>query len=398
VIVLILIIAGNYLFSLWIKHSKKRLALAIVFNVGILVGFKYLNFLTGTQIVNSVPLGISFITFTAIAYIVDIYRGKTILSYNPYHLTLHISLFPKIISGPLERIPNIEKQWSNRVNLGQFASGIKRFIVGLGKKILIANTVGIVVDQIFSIPIDSLPMATAWLGIICFTVQLFFDFSGYTDMAIGLGKMFGFEFMENFNYPYISQSIREFWNRWHITLSRWLRDYLYIPLGGNRGTILRTCLNLLIVFLVCGIWHGANWTFIIWGLWHGIFLVLERVIKIKVWQPLKHIYALLVIMVGWVFFRSESVGYALGYLKSMFGLNQGNSAYDVTVYISLVASVALLAGVILSLPVSRYLNRLKQRFSTVYSFATIVGLAGIFVLSIIEIASGYYKPFLYGAF
>ncbi|MCX6007005.1 MAG: MBOAT family protein, partial [Chloroflexi bacterium] len=225
------------------------------------------------------------------------------------------------------------------------------------------------------------------------------DFSGYTDMAIGIGRIFGFELMENFNYPYISASIREFWRRWHISLSNWLRDYLYIPLGGNRGTFLKTSFNLMIVFLICGIWHGASWTFVIWGLWHGLFLVIER-IKIswlRVLSPIKHVYALLVIMIGWVFFRADSIANAFGYLKSMFVFVQANPAYSCSAYLNLIVAIALIAGIIISMPVVPWLARLtgKWRIAPVTSVAWLIG---ILALSVLEIANGYYQPFLYGNF
>ncbi len=409
VLVLLLVVFLNYLLGLGIRtYRKPLLIIGIVLNVGILAVFKYFNFSVGN--INAifglhinpaswqVPLGISFMTFMAIAYLVDVYRGNAVPSMNPFNLAFYLSFFPKITSGPLDRYNGIVEQLPDRkADMERIANGIKRFIIGLGKKVLIADILAPMVNQIFSVPIGDLPTETAWLGIIAFTLQLYFDFSGYTDMAIGIGRIFGFELMANFNYPYVSASIREFWRRWHLTLSSWLRDYLYIPLGGNRGTTLRTVFNLMIVFLVCGIWHGASWTFVAWGLWHGLFMALERIkiLRFKVISPLRHIYALLVIMIGWVFFRAESITYALGYLKSMFVSGQVNPAYDYSVYLNLVVVIAMIAGIIGSMPVIPLLSRFAGKWR-IASVTSVAWLLGIFALSILEIASGFYHPFIYG--
>jgi alginate O-acetyltransferase complex protein AlgI len=386
VFVLIGMIAVNYLLSL--INNKASLIIGITFNVLVLAAFKYYTFITGWQTELIIPLGLSFIVFTAIAYLIDVYRGEA--SPNLLNVAFHLSFFPKI-SSPIERYNHIVEQMPDRsAKIDQIASGIKKFIVGLSKKVLIANVLGITVDQIFQIPIGSLPTATAWLGIVCFTLQLYFDFSGYTDMAIGIGRIFGFELMENFNYPYISRSIREFWRRWHITLSKWLRDYLYIPLGGNKS---HTILNLIVVFLICGIWHGAAWTFVVWGLWHGLFMVIERKVKMPI--ILGNVYALLVIMIGWVIFRASSLEYAFGYIKAMF-INGGDPVYGISAYTSTLLIVVIAAGVIGSLPVVPLVSKLSNRKG--YAFVMVSILLGIFALSIMEVASGFYKPFLYGAF
>jgi alginate O-acetyltransferase complex protein AlgI len=387
VFVLIGMVAVNYLLSL--INNKTSLIIGITFNVLVLAAFKYYTFITGLQTELIIPLGLSFIVFTAIAYLIDVYRSEALP--NLLNVAFHLSFFPKI-SSPIERYNHIVEQMPDRsAKIDRIASGIKKFIVGLSKKVLIANVLGITVDQIFQIPIESLPTATAWLGIVCFTLQLYFDFSGYTDMAIGIGRIFGFELMENFNYPYISKSIREFWRRWHITLSKWLRDYLYIPLGGNKS---HTILNLIVVFLICGIWHGAAWTFVVWGLWHGLFMVIERKVKLPI--ILGNIYALLVIMIGWVFFRASSLEYAFGYIGSMFGFGADNAVYSVSAYINLLLIVVIVAGVIGSLPVVPLLSKLSNRKG--YAFVMVSILLGLFALSLMEVASGFYKPFLYGAF
>jgi len=386
------LIAVNYVLSWFMGYCRKPLLIiGIAFNVLVLAAFKYYTFITGLQTDLIIPLGLSFIVFTSIAYLIDVYRGTVAFNRNPLNLAFHLSFFPKI-SSPIERYNHIVEQMPDRTaKVVRIASGIKKFIVGLSKKVLIANILGITVDQIFQIPINDLPTATAWLGAVCFTLQLYFDFSGYTDMAIGIGRIFGFELMENFNYPYISRSIREFWRRWHITLSKWLRDYLYIPLGGNKS---HTILNLIVVFLICGIWHGAAWTFVIWGLWHGLFMVIER--KFTVPGFLGNIYALLVIVIGWVIFRSSSVEYAFGFIKSMCGFGSDNAIYSVSAYVNLLLIVVIISGVIGSLPIVPLLSKLSDKKG--YAFVMVSILLGLFVLSLMEVASGFYKPFLYGAF
>ena len=274
------------------KGAKNALILGLVLNLLLLGIFKYANFIIDNLNVvfdwihlepvkmNSIylPIGISFFTFQAISYIVDVYKKKTPAQKNLIDLALYISLFPQLIAGPIVRYHDIAKQLRNRIpGIKKFASGVERFILGLAKKVLIANTFALVADKIFALEIAEMSTSMAWLGAVAYTFQIYFDFSGYSDMAIGLGRMFGFEILENFNFPYISKSIREFWRRWHISLSNWFRDYLYIPLGGNRKTQGRVFLNLLIVFFLTGFWHGAAWNFVIWGLFHGLFLVIERV-------------------------------------------------------------------------------------------------------------------------
>lgn len=440
IVILLFFILINYLFGLWLNRKPKAstdapmklvLGLAVTSNLSMLVFFKYTNFfisninlllsafgipqLAAINVHN--PLGISFITFTAISYIVDIYRNTATFEPSPFKLAFYLAFFPKVVSGPLERYNSVVSRVSERsVSVELFTSGIRRFIIGLAKKMLIANTVAGVVDQVFSLPANQLPAATAWLGIICFTIQLYFDFSGYTDMAIGLGRMFGFELMENFNYPYISSSIREFWRRWHISMSQWFRDYLYIPLGGNQHGKARTYLNLLIVFLLCGLWHGANWTFVVWGIWYGIFLILERINLFRLtnaaWRPLKHVYALLVIVLGWVFFRSPSLPYAVSFIGAMFGVSTvPTAAYDAAVYVTPAVVLAVLAGIVGSMPfmpaISRYRKRIQTRLTqsangsllaTSVASVEAVLLIVIFVASIIMVFTESFRPFIYSQF
>src|SRR5215471_8104535 len=287
----------NFLLAQWIEKQGNRdrarrvLTLAVAINIGLLAFFKYTDFVVenlNTGLVDlgvrpltvpsiALPIGISFFTFHALSYVIDVYRGDARALRNPIDMGLYISLFSQLIAGPIIRYHDIAAQLRERwVTRSMFARGVSRFITGLGKKVLIANTLAVPVDLIFTIPSDQLTGGLAWLGVICYALQIYFDFSGYSDMAIGLGLMFGFRFLEKFNYPYISQSITEFWRRWHISLSNWFRDYLYIPLGGNRRGRLRGYFNLVIVFLLCGLWHGASWPFVLWGTWHGLFLVAER--------------------------------------------------------------------------------------------------------------------------
>jgi len=344
VLLMVLSIIVNWLAGLGIqakrnagKNTMPVLTVAIILNLAPLAFFKYGNFLvdnanTGLALLNlpafelsplHLPIGISFFTFQAISYLIDVYRGEATVQKKPINLALYISLFPQLIAGPIIRYKDVEREINGRViRIEDVKSGVLRFISGLGKKILIANSMGAVADQIFSLPMDSVSSGLAWIGIIAYSLQIYFDFSGYSDMAIGLGRIFGFHFLENFNYPYISKSIQEFWRRWHISLSSWFRDYLYIPLGGNRSGNWRTYFNLLLVFFLCGLWHGASWTFVIWGLYHGLFLVVERLGLGKILKllpgPLQHAYALLVVMIGWVFFRAETLDQALAYITRLF--------------------------------------------------------------------------------
>jgi alginate O-acetyltransferase complex protein AlgI len=362
------------------------------------------------------PIGISFFTFIALSYVIDVYRREVTVQKNPFSVGLYISFFPYLLAGPIIRYHDVADQILRRtVTSAKMASGIRRFIVGLGKKVLVANTLAAVADKIFSLNADQFTPGLAWLGILCYTLQIYFDFSGYSDMAIGLGRIFGFEFMENFRYPYISKSIREFWRRWHISLSKWLRDYLYIPLGGNRKTSQKTYINLIIVFFLCGLWHGASWTFIVWGLWHGCFMVMERLrfgnLLASLWTPLRHTYALLVIMVGWVFFRSQDLGYALSYLQALSGFAKGDGVeIFVAMYLNREVLIALGLGILFSAPIYPYIGRLRSRILNMnaglfrhclnQSSSLIHGAAllGILVLCAMKLASGTYNPFIYFRF
>ena len=435
VLVMLSSITVNYIVGLLIdrsiqngKSGKAVLIAGLVANIGLLVFFKYtnfiienINFMLGTVDIAEIkiekihlPIGISFFTFQAMSYIIDIFRRQSKVQTNPVSLGLYISLFPQLIAGPIVRYHDIANQIKERrTTLSDFSAGAERFIFGLGKKVLIANPLGAMADSIFLLPFDQLSAGAAWIGIICYTLQIYFDFSGYSDMAIGLGRMFGFRFLENFNYPYISRSIREFWRRWHISLSSWFRDYLYIPLGGNRKGEFRTGVNLITVFLLCGIWHGASWSFIIWGLLHGTFLVLERGLPGRLLSnfPLiiQHLYALFIVINTWVFFRLEEISDAMNYIAAMYG---SSPAYSLHPYIMQKLDAAfllsLLVGLILSMPVYPKLRELflqkskndslfSGSIAVVYSFKFLM-LAGVLVFSISSIAAGSYNPFIYFRF
>lgn len=436
--VMLFSIALNYVLAILISNASRALArklllaMAVFINIGILATFKYAAFLV--ENLNSLrhlihrhelavptialPLGISFFTFHALSYVIDVYRGQAKAQRNPINLALYISFFPQLIAGPIIRYHDVCDQLTQRdATVDKFAQGVRRFVTGLGKKMLIANTVAMAADKIFALPLNEVSPYMAWLGALSYTLQIYFDFSGYSDMAIGLGLIFGFRFLENFNYPYIAQSVREFWQRWHISLSNWFRDYLYIPLGGNRKGEARTCLNLLLVFFLCGLWHGASWTFVIWGLYHGLFLGLERLgwgkLLAMLTQPLRHAYTLLVVMIGWVFFRAESFQQAMTFIAAMFGRCDA-SAYNYSFASATVLDTRIvfimLFGIIASTPIFRKLifktenvggiSEPPKESSWSLRIAVIrtAAISTIFALSTLEMISGTYNPFIYFRF
>jgi len=418
-------IIGNYIFGLLIADEKRyqnkklMLVLSITFNLSILLFFKYTNFLVGNvcDIFNisyevppiKLPLGISFFTFHAISYIVDVYKKNVKVQENFWDLALYICLFPQLVAGPIIRYHNIYQQIHERQEtLVKFGEGVNRFMIGLFKKILIANQLGILADSAFAVGGTGLTTATAWLGIIAYSLQIFFDFSGYSDMAIGLGKMFGFDFPENFNYPYIAKSIGEFWRRWHISLSTWFRDYVYISLGGSRVSNWKIYRNLFVVWFLTGMWHGASWTFICWGLYFGVLIALERLIlnKIfsKIWSGFSHIYLIFSVMLGWVFFRANSFSFSIHYLKVMFGLEGTGLIDNVTLAYLNDFGPTILIGILFSMPVVKYL-RSKIESKNVklvendfaYVLNSIVYVA-LFFMCILNLISSTYNPFLYFRF
>jgi alginate O-acetyltransferase complex protein AlgI len=407
-------------------HSQQRrvLGLLVALNLAALGYFKYANFALHNvsellvrfgkaplaPLEQHLPLGISFFTFHAISYVVDVYRGQSRALKNPLDTALYIALFPQLIAGPIIRYHYIEQQLKQRgAALEDMEWGIKRFVIGLAKKVLIANVVARAADQIFALPPEHLSLGVTWLGVVCYALQIYFDFSGYSDMALGLARLFGFRFPENFDDPYASRSITEFWRRWHISLSSWFRDYVYIPLGGNRLSAARTYLNLVTVFLLCGLWHGASWTFVLWGALHGAFLVLERagLGKRLASAPglLQRSYALLVVLVGWVFFRADSLGQALLFLKAMAGgSGLSTEGFPVALYATPAVLIAGLLGAFFSFPVpalaarifaTREPERLPAWFTR--SLAVVLTLA-LFGLSAASLASHTYNPFIYFRF
>ncbi len=406
------------------------LAVGIGLNLGLLAYFKYANFVVlninwllapnGPASIDwtpvHLPLGISFFTFQAMSYLIDVHRGESKTQKNLINVALYIALFPQLIAGPIVRYHDIAKQIQHRVfSLRLVNSGAQRFIFGLAKKVLIANPLGLVADQIFAIGDTGLTTPLAWLGLICYTLQIYFDFSGYSDMAIGLGRMLGFRFLENFNFPYISRSVREFWRRWHISLSTWFRDYLYIPLGGNRKSELRTFINLLLVFCLCGFWHGASWSFLVWGLFHGSFLVIERTPAGKLLQrlpvALRHFYALLVVMAGWVFFRTDNLHEANSFFMALSGFSTDSSTtYYLEKFLDLKVALIIAAGILLATPAASCLNRKLLELiralkgtrlavaASAYAGINLLTLAALMLLSLMSIASNAYSPFIYFRF
>ncbi len=411
------------------ENARFILIIALIINFSMLGIFKYAYFLVEnlnlllegvhfSPIVMEplhLPLGISFFTFQAVSYLIDIYRGEVKPQKSIINLALYISLFPQLIAGPIVRYRDIAAAIIVRkFSVEGVADGVRLFLYGLGKKVLLANPLALAADTFFSLPISGLNGSLAWLGAICFTLQIYFDFSGYTDMAIGLGRIFGFSFPINFNYPYIATSIRDFWRRWHISLSLWFRDYLYIPLGGSRNGAWRTGRNLFIVFFLCGLWHGASWTFICWGLYHGFFLVMERTVVgrvlEKLWHPLRHGITLIIVVVGWVIFRCETIEGCLAYLSIMFSVNDFYDKGLLLFYTDKKLALEMAVAIVLSSPITvvgkKYYVDCQKRlagsavlFSTLFfQIARFVFLVILGYLTVISLAAGAYNPFIYFRF
>ena len=412
----------NYLCGLGVAALQKRqkpspakglLILCIVGNVGALGVFKYADLLIDT--VNGIagshlallelalPIGISFYTFQALSYVIDVYRGTVAAQKNPITFGTYIALFPQLIAGPIVQYKTVEKQLcGRRETAAQFAEGIGRFTVGLGKKVLIANQVGALWDTVAALPGMSLTAGTAWLGALAFTFQIYFDFSGYSDMAIGLGKILGFQFLENFDYPYLSRSITEYWRRWHISLGTWFREYVYIPLGGNRRGLPRQILNLIIVWGLTGLWHGASWNFLLWGLYYGVILIAEKVWLQKPLQraprAVQHLYSLLLIVFGWVIFALTDFGAIGNYFAALFGAHGG--ADSETLYLLTTNLILLvIAGVASTRLPARLAERLVQRMHPAGQTAVkCVFYAGVLLMCIAFLVGDSYNPFLYFRF
>ncbi len=425
-VILITSIIVNFLFVKYIKksqnHKKIILKIGLIFNIIIIVVFKYLDFFIENineigilKLINFneipkkniiLPLGISFFTFQQMSLLWDVYRDKKTEKSNLLDISLYISLFPQLIAGPIVRYNDIINQIKNRIEtLELFRSGVQKFIIGLFKKIIFANTFGSVADTIMDSQIDNISTPVAWLGIISYSFQIYFDFSGYSDMAIGLGRMFGFRILENFNFPYISKSITEFWRRWHISLSSWFRDYVYIPLGGNRNGIYRTYFNLFAVFLLTGFWHGATWSFIFWGLFHGLFITTEKIglnkILNKIPKIFSWIYTILVVIIGWVLFRIEILQNAFDYIKKMFGFGIStndnffsyiNKELIIIMILATISSTTFFEKINLKLIKNGFVN------TNIYKIITNFIFIFMFLYSIIYINSGSYNPFIYFRF
>ncbi len=393
------------------KRARLAVASSVVFNLALLFFFKYWDFLASSlSAINlnfmpilgiELPIGISFYTFQTMSYTIDVYREDARLQKNIVTFGTFVTLFPQLIAGPILQYKDLDEQLERRSHSPeQFASGVQIFVVGLGKKVLLANNIGMLWDTCKAIPPEELTVLSAWLGILAFTFQIYFDFSGYSDMAIGLGRMLGFEFMKNFDYPYISRSITEFWRRWHISLGAWFREYLYIPLGGNRVSRLRLLLNLMAVWAATGIWHGANWTFLLWGIYYGILLALEKLVWGKALKKLptalRHVYTMFLVLIGWVLFALDNLTQVWAYLKGMFALNEAGLADPAALYY-LGAYLPILS--ILTLASTPFATRLWSRLpqGTVKAALPLLLLAGLF-LSTAYLVDATYNPFLYFRF
>jgi alginate O-acetyltransferase complex protein AlgI len=422
----VLLLAGqivfNYGFALLIGASdenRRRIAVAagVAANLALLGIFKYADFAIGS--LNAVlgagtfalpgialPLGISFFTFHAISYLVDVYRGGVKPNRNPLEVAVYIAMFPQLIAGPIIRYHTISRRLGGRrMTLGRVSAGLRIFVIGLAQKVLIADEVSRIAEAVFD-KLAQPSMAEAWLGLSAYTIQIYFDFAGYSNMAIGLGLALGFAFPRNFRLPYAARSVTEFWRRWHISLSQWLRDYLYIPLGGSRGSSSETYRNLCLVFVACGLWHGANWTFVIWGVHHGAFLIAERAglggaLARHGWMA--RLYLLLAVMTGWVWFRARDLDHALAFFGSLAGLNGVPGLSTATALVVHPVTVgALLIGAVLAtvrIEVQRILRMALARAAGVtFAVGDTAAIALVFALSILGVAAGAYSPFLYFRF
>lgn len=410
----------NYGFGRMLESDRKLVrrgivVIAVIVNLGVLFIFKYADMFLETinRIGNknfnmtnlALPVGISFFTFQALSYVIDVYRNEAKAERNIFNVMLYISFFPQLIAGPIVKYHDISEQIRNRkVDIQEVAEGLRRFIVGLSKKVLVSNTMAVTADTLFSVPLEEINILSAWIAALSYIFQIYFDFSGYSDMAIGLGHMFGFKFLENFNYPYISRSVKEFWRRWHISLSTWFKEYLYIPLGGNRKGKIRTCINKLIVFLATGLWHGANWTFVIWGLWHGAFMLLEEVINIKRFpKALKHIYTMLVVCIGFVMFRADTFLQGSTIIRKMF-MGWEFTREQMSVWVSAMTPIFLITGVIAIIGSTPVVKTIKQaciakknggNITEIFSYVISIFLLAMCILSL---SSGTYNPFIYFRF
>jgi D-alanyl-lipoteichoic acid acyltransferase DltB (MBOAT superfamily) len=387
------------------KNSKRILIIGIVYHVLILFVFKYLTFVANqlglllnkdfSSISISLPIGISFFTFQLMSYLFDVYYKKANAQKNLLYVGLYVSLFPQLIAGPIVRYESIAAEITERhESYDDVVLGMKRFIYGLAKKVLIANYMGEIADNVFDYLAGNTTVAMVWLGAICYTLQIYFDFSGYSDMAIGLGRMFGFNFDENFNYPYISKSVTEFWRRWHISLSSWFRDYVYIPLGGNRVSTSRWMLNLFIVWLLTGIWHGANWTFVVWGVLYFVILLTEKETGFtKKFGWFAYIYTMFIIIIAQVIFRADNMSAAFVYIGNMFGVGATGLCDSGAIDSLKGTATVLIAACIGMTPLIK--NVFDKLRGTKFRFVESIWVVAIFVTSLLQVVSSTYNPFIY---
>ncbi len=425
IVLMLISIAVNYIGGFAVSFFKDKndamakasLIISVILNLGLLAYYKYFTFFAqsfldvfgiDTTVANILlPIGISFYTFQGLSYVIDVYRNNAPLQKNPLNIALYVSLFPQLIAGPIVRYSTVASEINTRnETLDDFAVGVRRFMFGFAKKMLLANTMGAVADEIFATAdISTLTFDLAWLGAITFYFQIYFDFSGYSDMAIGLGRMFGFHFLENFNYPLISKSATEFWRRWHMSLGTWFRDYVYIPLGGNRTSKLRHIFNIVVVWALTGIWHGANWTFMAWGLYFAVFLIIEkfflgRVLE-KIPAVLSHIYCILLTTISWVIFNSPSLAYALKYIGRMFDFSATSERF---LYLVSQNALCIIVCIIAALPFSKHLPKLFKNvknnslriFITEYPAGIFAAI--LFCLSILYLINSTFNAFIYFRF
>jgi len=396
----------KYMVTNEIKKAKVITLISTAFYVGMLLFFKVAYRFEWLPL----PIGVSFFTFQIMSYVIDVYRKDTTVQRNPFYLGAYVSLFPQLIAGPIVRYQTVAEDMEGRVETSdKFAEGINRFIVGLGKKVLLANNIGFVFNQVQAMDYADISVATAWISALAYGFQIYFDFSGYSDMAIGLGKMFGFTFLENFNYPYISKNITEFWRRWHISLSTWFRDYVYIPLGGNRCSKGRQFLNMFVVWALTGLWHGFGWNFIAWGLYYFVLLVIEKSFLLKWLEKIpkvfQHIYALFLINFGWVLFSIEDAGKLIDYIKIMFGFGGAKIVDDTAMYYLAGYGLLFVIGAIASTPIMKKVKELlvnkeynsKLKF-VVNEIIVPVSVWVVLIISIAYLAGESFNPFLYFRF
>lgn len=422
VLVMLLCIGANYVFGYFIdkyRGEKNKVTWILVgmliFNLSILGIFKYAGFIVENlnlllhialpvpKIV--LPIGISFFTFQSISYVIDVYREKGKALKNPLDVGLYVALFPQLIAGPIVRYETIANEIHGRKETeSDFASGIVRFILGLSKKVLLSNQFALIADKVYNTGAGNLSVAFAWLGAICYMLQIYFDFSGYSDMAIGLGRMFGFHFNENFNLPYTAKSVSDFWRRWHISLSTWFRDYVYFPMGGSRvNSKLKLGRNLLVVWCLTGIWHGANWTFIVWGLYFGIILIVEKFTGLDKWMEkskiIGHFYTLLIVIISWVLFRAANIGEAINFIKDMFGISHNRLVDGLASFYIKESLAIIIIGIMASLPIVRWVKgyylKQKSHIQRIYQIVGMCALAMLFFVAVAYLVKGTYNPFIY---